>query len=474
MTGQADIAMIGVGVMGSNLALNMAEQGATVALYDLDASKAQALADENFPGKLIACASLEELAATVRAPRPFVMLAPAGETVDDLIDAMVPLIDAGDILIDAGNSNFRDTQRRTAEAEARGTAFLGIGVSGGAEGARRGPAMMAGGSRGVWDRVAPVFEKISAKHNGAPCAAWLGANGAGHFVKTVHNGIEYALMQMIAECYGIMRDGFGMSAPEIGEVFADWDKGALDCYLVEITAKALAATDSETGEAMVDVILDRAGQKGTGLWTAIEAQRVGAPLTTVEAALIGRSLSARRDERLAMEGVYGPAPQRIADEGLDPKIMLREALIAGKIVAYSQGFALLNAASIENGWDIQLVDVAKVWRAGCIIRSRLLTEMATALEMERVTTGSAMPLLMREPFVGMMKTAIPSLRGAVATSAVYGLPAPALSAALSWFDLARTGRSTANIVQAQRDFFGAHGFERTDREGGGFHGDWNG
>ena len=474
MAGQADIAMIGVGVMGSNLALNMAEQGAKVALYDVDASKASALADENFPEQLIPCASLEELVAAVRAPRPFVMLAPAGETVDTLIETMTPLIEAGDILIDAGNSNFRDTRRRTAEAEARDIAFLGMGVSGGAEGARRGPALMAGGSRGVWDRVAPVFEKIAAQYKGAPCAAWLGTDGAGHFVKTVHNGIEYALMQMIAECYGVMRDGFGMSAPEIGEVFSDWNKGALDCYLVNITARALTSKDADTGAPMVDVILDRAGQKGTGLWTAIEAQRLGMPLTTVEAALIGRSLSARRDERMTMEKVYGAAPQRIADEGLDPKVMLREALIAGKIIAYSQGFALLDAASREFEWDIKLVDVAKVWRAGCIIRSRLLNEMTTALEMERVTTGSAMPLLLREPFVGMMRTADPSLRGAVATSAVYGLPAPALSAALSWFDLARTGRSTANMIQAQRDLFGAHGFERTDRDGGGFHGDWNG
>lgn len=474
MADQADIAIIGVGVMGSNLALNMAENGATVALYDLDLSKAQALADENFPGKLIPCASLEALVEAVRAPRPLVMLAPAGKIIDDLITSLNPLIASGDILIDAGNSNFRDTQRRTAEAEGRGVAFLGIGVSGGAEGARHGPSMMAGGSRGVWDRVAPVFEKIAATYSDSPCAAWLGADGAGHFIKTVHNGIEYALMQMIAECYGIMRDGFGMSAPEIGAVFSDWNKGALDCYLVDITAKALSATDKDTGGPMVDVILDRAGQKGTGLWTAIEAQKAGTPLTTVEAALIGRSLSARRDERLAMEKVYDPAPQRIADTGLDPKVMLREALIAGKIIAYSQGFALINATSHENEWDVKLADVAKVWRAGCIIRSRLLNEMATALEMERVTTGSAMPLLMREPFVGMLKTADPSLRGAVATSAVYGLPAPALSAALSWFDLARTGQSTANMIQAQRDFFGAHGFERTDREGGGYHGNWSG
>ncbi len=472
MSGQADIAIIGVGVMGSNLALNMAEQGATVALYDLDVEKTRKLASENFPGKLIATADLNELVAAVRAPRPIIMLAPAGKIVDELIGSLMPLIEKGDILIDSGNSDFHDTQRRTREAEAAGAAFLGIGISGGAEGARHGPAMMAGGSRGVWDRVAPVFEKVAAKYNGFPCAAWLGSDGAGHFVKAAHNGIEYALMQMIAECYGIMRDGAGMSAPEIGEVFAEWNKGALDCYLVDISAKALKAVDKETGKPTVDIILDRAGQKGTGLWTAVEAQQLGVPVTTLEGALIGRSLSARRDQRLGLERLYGPAPHKIMDESLDLKTMLREALIAGKIIAYSQGLALIDAASKANDWNVNLVEVAKVWRAGCIIRSRLLGQMATALELERVTGGSAMPLIMREPFIGMMKTADPAFRGTVATAAVYGLPVPALSAALNWFDLARTGRSTANMIQAQRDFFGSHGFERTDQEGTGFHGDW--
>ena len=472
MSEQADIAIIGVGVMGSNLALNMAEQGATVALYDLDVEKTAAFAAANFPGKLIACKDLAELVGAVRAPRPLVMLAPAGETVDALIDSLTPLLAAEDILIDAGNSAFRDTQRRTKAAEDKGIGFLGVGVSGGAEGARHGPAMMAGGSKGSWERVAPVFEKIAAKHNGKPCAAWLGDDGAGHFVKSAHNGIEYALMQMIAECYGILRDGFGMGAAEIGDVFADWNKGALDCYLVDITAKALKAQDDASGGPLVDVILDRAGQKGTGLWTAVEAQRLGVPATSVEGALIGRSWSARRDDRLTLEKQYGPSPRRIADDGLDVKIMLREALVAGKIIAYSQGFALIEAASRANDWDVNLVEVAKVWRAGCIIRSRLLGEMTTTLEMERVTTGSRVPLLLREPFMGMMKAADPSFRGSVATAAVYGLPAPALSAALNWFDLARTGRSTANLIQAQRDFFGSHGFERTDQDGGGHHGDW--
>lgn len=470
--GQADIAIIGVGVMGSNLALNMAENGATVALYDLDVEKTRAFAAANFPGKLIACDGLPALVEAVRAPRPIVMLAPAGKVVDDLITALMPLIGQGDILIDSGNSDYHDTIRRTREAEAAGAAFLGIGISGGAEGARHGPSMMAGGSRGVWDRVAPVFEKIAAQYDGAPCAAWLGKGGAGHFIKAAHNGIEYALMQMIAECYGILRDGAGMSAPQIGEVFAGWNKGALDCYLVDISAKALMTADGDSGGPVVDIILDRAGQKGTGLWTAIEGQKFGVPFTTLEGALIGRSLSARREERLGLERIYGPAPKPLADEGLDLETMLREALIAGKIIAYSQGLALIDAASKAYEWDVRLADVAKVWREGCIIRSRLLGQMATALELERVTTGSAMPLVMREPFIGMLKTADPAFRSTVATAAVYGLPVPALSAALNWFDLARTGRSTANLIQAQRDFFGSHGFERTDREGGGFHGGW--
>jgi len=472
MAGQSDIGMIGVGVMGANLALNLAEQGANVAVYDVDNKKTEAIVADDSGGTLIACGSLSELVAAVGGPRPLMMMAPAGDAVDGLIESLTPLVDRGDVLIDGGNSDFRDTQRRTEQAEAAGIGFLGVGVSGGAEGARRGPAMMAGGTRDAWQKIAPLFQKIAAKHEGVACATWLGAGGAGHFVKTAHNGIEYALMQMIAECYGIMRDGFGMSAPEIGEVFTDWNKGALDCYLVEATANVLKASDPDTGSPLVDVILDRAGQKGTGLWTAVEAQRLGVPVTTVEAALIGRSLSARREARLSVEAVYGSAPQRIVDEGLDPKIMLREALIAGKIIAYSQGFGLIEAASRAHDWNVNLTEVAKVWRAGCIIRSRLLGEMATALDMERVTTGSDMPFLLREPFVGIMKAADPAFRSTVAMATVYGLPAPALSAALSWFDMARTGQSTANLIQAQRDFFGAHGFERTDRDGDGYHGDW--
>ena len=473
MVGQADIGIIGVGVMGSNLALNLAEQGAIVAVFDVDYDKAKAFAAGSGNEELKVCATLNDLVEAVAPPRPLLMMAPAGEAVDELIGSLFGLVSAGDTLIDGGNSDFRDTQRRTREIEAEGIGFLGIGVSGGAEGARRGPSMMVGGSNQAWKIVAPLLQKIAAKHEGTACATWLGPDGAGHFIKTAHNGIEYALMQMIAECYGILRDGFGMSAPEIGAVFADWNRGALDCYLVEATVEVLKATDPESGTPLVDLIADRAGQKGTGLWTAVEAQRLGAPVTTVEAALIGRSLSARQDTRLSVEAVYGSAPQRVIDEGLDPKIMLREALIAGKIIAYSQGFALIESASNAHDWNVNLTEVAKVWRAGCIIRSRLLGEMATALDMERATTGSDMPLLLREPFIGIMKAADPAFRGTVAMATVYGLPAPALSAALNWFDLARTGRSTANLIQAQRDFFGAHGFERTDREGGGHHGDWS-
>ncbi|MCL4155345.1 UNVERIFIED_CONTAM: hypothetical protein GTU68_020090, partial [Idotea baltica] len=384
--------------MGANLALNMAEKGAVVALYDMDSSKSETLVAENFPGQLIGCQSLPELVKAVRAPRPIVLLAPAGKAVDDLIAALSPLIEEDDILIDAGNSDYHDTRRRAGQAEAAGYAFLGMGVSGGAEGARHGPAMMAGGSPGVWSH-----------------------------------------------------------ATEIADVISGWLDGPLNCYLVDISAQVLRAVDPETGSAMVDVILDCAGQKGTGLWTAVEAQILGAPATTVEAALMARSLSSKRGQRAKLEAIYGGAPRLIEDEGLDPAAMLQDALIVGKIIAYAQGFSLIEAASERCSWGVKLPDVARVWRAGCIIRTELLDGMAAALA-GAAPSADLPPLLGSKLFSDMVREREMSLRATVATSAVYGLACPALSAALGWFDMARTGRGTANLIQAQRDFFGAHGF----------------
>ena len=465
--GEADIAVIGTGVMGGNLALNMASKGFGVALHDLDPSKPRTLAAGEHGQRFFVAEDLPSLVAAVRAPRPFVMLAPAGKAVDELVAALSPHLSEGDILVDAGNSDFHDTERRTAEAESRGQAFLGMGVSGGAEGARRGPAIMAGGSRGVWERVAPIMERIAAQHDGKPCAAWLGPGGAGHFVKTAHNGIEYAIMQMIAEAWGVLRDGYRLGPRDAAEHFRVWGDGPLDSYLMEIAAEVLAAPDPHGEGPLIDVILDRAGQKGTGLWTAVEAQKLGAPATTVEAALVARSLSAQRERRLDAASILGAPAKPV--EGDAARRALRSALIAGTVTAYAQGFALIEAASDAHGWDVSLPDVARVWRAGCIIRSSLLDPMAEAL----APRDDAMPPLLGDPhFARLIDETDGALREVVAACARHGLPAPALMASLGWLDTLRSPRTTADMIQGLRDRFGLHGFERTDREGGGFHGPW--
>ncbi len=350
----------------------------------------------------------------------------------------------------------------------RGLAFVGMGVSGGEDGARHGPSIMVGGTEESYRRIEPILTAISAKYEGEPCSAWLGTGGAGHFVKTIHNGIEYGDMQMIAEIYGILRDGLGMGAKEIGEVFRHWNQGRLDSYLVEITAIVLEADDSETGEPIVDVILDRAGQKGTGKWSVIEAQTLGVPATAIEAAVAARVLSAMKNERKAAETAYGTKltePFAYDRETVLPNLEL--ALFAGKVAAYAQGFAVMHAASKEFGWGLPLPTIAKIWRAGCIIRSQFLGSIAEAFE----AGGALDNLLMAPAFVAVMKEAHPSLRRVVAGAAEAGLPVPALSSALAYFDGYRQGRGTSNLIQAQRDFFGAHGFERIDAEGA-HHGPW--
>jgi 6-phosphogluconate dehydrogenase len=374
------------------------------------------------------------------------------------------LLGPDDMIIDAGNADFHDTRRRAAEAERPGQPYLGIGVSGGEEGARHGPSIMGGGPKPAWDRVAPILTAIAARFDDTPCAAWLGPDGAGHFVKTVHNGIEYADMQMIAETYGIMRDGLGLGAPEIAAVFERWNEGPLRSYLIEISSVVARTVDPATGRPVLDVILDRAGQKGTGRWTAIEAQHLGAPATTIEAAVAARNLSSRLEERRAGAALFGGAPGSIPrDDALLGR--LEQALLAGKIACYAQGFGLLATASAEFGWALPLPDIARVWRAGCIIRSAMLDDMAQALE-------SAPPNLMFAPaFAERMQASQGALRAVVADAALAGIPTPALAAALAYFDMLRTGRSTANLLQAQRDFFGAHGFERTDAPGT-HHGPW--
>jgi 6-phosphogluconate dehydrogenase len=470
----ADIGLVGLGVMGANLSLNMAEKGYSVAVYNRTTEKTDAFIANagSLAANLVPCKTLTELAEAVRPPRPIVIMVKAGEAVDEQAEILAAHLGPGDILIDAGNANFRDTRRRVTTYAERGIDFLGVGVSGGEEGARHGPSVMAGGKQEAWDRVAEIFTAISAKFHGEPCAARVGPEGAGHFVKTIHNGIEYADMQMIAEVYGIMRDGLAMTAPEMAAVFAEWNDGPLKSYLIEISAKVLEAVDPLTGRPLVDDILDSAGQKGTGRWSAMEAQDLGVPATVIEAAVAARSLSARKSERMAGEALFG-APDRKLGGALGDKDqtlrVLEEALLAGKIAAYAQGFDVMAKASETWNWDLPLGTIAKIWRAGCIIRSAFLDDIASSY----ASMGTISNLMMVEPFTGMLRSSNKSLRGVVAASALKGIAVPALSSALAYFDLSRTARSTADLTQAQRDFFGAHGFERLGAPGIVAHGPWS-
>ncbi|MCT8999195.1 NADP-dependent phosphogluconate dehydrogenase [Chelativorans intermedius] len=466
---KADIGLIGLGVMGANLALNIAEKGFRVAVYNRTTARTRGFVEEAgaLAGNIVACETLEALADAIAHPRPIILMVQAGKAVDEQIEALKPLLGAEDIIIDAGNANFRDTRRRMAALEESGPHFIGMGVSGGEEGARHGPSIMVGGKEVAYRRIEPILQAIAARYEGEPCQAWLGPDGAGHFVKTIHNGIEYADMQMIAEIYGILRDGHGLSAHEIAPIFAEWNGGRLNSYLVEITAAVLSADDPETGKPMVDVILDRAGQKGTGRWSAIEAQTLGVPATAIEAAVAARSLSAMKAEREAAERRFGVPAPAAGPAGKEALAILEQALLAGKIVAYAQGFSVMAAASREFGWNLPLGTVARIWRAGCIIRSQFLGEIAAAFD-----EAPQMENLLSTPaFAPVIETAHPHLRRVVARSAEGGLPVPALSAALAHFDTFRRARGTANLIQAQRDFFGAHGFERVDREGS-HHGAW--
>lgn len=464
---KSNIGLIGLGTMGAMLALNIAEKGFEISVFNRTTATTKTFFENSgaLAGKITPCETLKDLIASLQTPRAIILMVPAGEPVDQQIAALRPLLDDDDMIIDAGNANFNDTNRRAADAVAAGVPFLGIGVSGGEEGARHGPSIMGGGPEASWKRVAHILTAISAKYDTTPCATWMGEGGAGHFVKTVHNGIEYADMQMIAEVYGVMRDGMGMNAAQCGETFARWNLGPLQSYLIEISAEVSAAKDSKTGQAMLDVILDRAGQKGTGRWTAIEAQHLAAPIPVIEAAVTARNLSAQLSTRQQGEDLFGAAPTTLPDAALSLDD-LEAALIAGKVLCYTQGFALLSAANPVFGWSLPLPEIARVWREGCIIRSSMLNDMSSAL-----SDAPDRNLMFAPFFTDILKTNHTGLRHVAATGMAYGLPMPALSAALSYFDIMRTGRSTANMIQAQRDFFGAHGFERFD-ESGTHHGPW--
>ena len=463
MTTETSTGLIGLGTMGAALALNIAEKGFPIAVWNRTPAVTRRFHEDagGLADRVIPTESLESLIAALAPPRTIILMVPAGQAVDDQIAALAPLLGPDDLVIDAGNANFHDTNRRAVAGLPM--RFLGMGVSGGEEGARHGPAIMGGGDRADWDRVAPIMEAIAARaEDGTPCATWMGEAGAGHFVKTVHNGIEYADMQMIAEIYGLMRDGLAMHATRIGDVFAGWNEGALKSYLVEISAAVAHARDPLTGDEMLDVILDAAGQKGTGRWTAIEAQHLASPIPVIEAAVMARNVSARLDERRAGQARFGAAPQAVTLEPAE----LEAALIAGKILCYAQGFAMIDAAGRAFGWRLDLPGIARVWRAGCIIRSAMLNDMAAAL-----ADDPSRNLVLASFFADRLEATVPALRRVVSQGVLHGHGLPALASGLAWFDMMRTGRGTANMIQAQRDFFGAHGFDRMDGRDS-HHGPW--
>ncbi len=466
---EAEIGVIGMAVMGSNLALNIAEKGFKVAIWNRNDKVMEEVLRHAGPlaKNLVPCKTYEELVAAIRAPRPILMMIKAGPPVDEVIGHLKPQLQKDDIIIDGGNANFHDTMRRFDALKDSGLTYIGMGVSGGEEGARHGPSIMVGGKESSWHRVEKVLTAISAKYKGVPCAAYMGPNGAGHFVKTIHNGIEYGDMQMISEVYGLMRDGLGMKAVEIAKVFGDWDKGRLNSYLVEITQKVLSVIDAKAKKPLVDIIVDKAGQKGTGKWAAIEAQNLAVNVSAIEAAVDARIISSMKDERLQAEKAYKIPKKKMTVKSRAAFLrQLEGALYAGKIAAYAQGFAVLEAASKNYEWNIPLGTAAAIWRNGCIIRSQFLGEITQAFEKSK--GGN---LLMTPFFIKSMKKDHTSLRAVVALAAQVGAPVPALSNALSYFDGYRQGRGTANLIQAQRDFFGAHGFERIGEQGA-FHGPW--
>ena len=468
---KADIGLIGLAVMGENLAMNMESKGFTVAVYNRSTEKVDRFLSARGAGKnFIGCRSAEELVAALEKPRRIFMMVKAGAAVDALIDQLLPLLDEGDILIDGGNSHYPDTIRRTAALESRGFLYVGCGVSGGEEGALKGPSLMPGGSPAAWEHVRPIFQAICAKvEDGSPCCDWVGENGAGHFVKMVHNGIEYGDMQLICEAYQLMRDCFGMTSEEMSEVFAAWNRTELDSYLIEITADILR--HRENGEITVEKILDRAGQKGTGKWTSITALDEGVPLTLLSEAVFARCLSAQKDERVRAAALYERTVVPFEGDKAAALENLRRALYASKIVSYAQGYALMRAAAKTNGWNLNYGGIALMWRGGCIIRSVFLGKIKEAFDKNPALDN----LLLDEYFCRTLKELIPAWREVVALAVKTGIPMPAFSSALSWFDGYTSASLPANLLQAQRDYFGAHTYERIDAPRGQmFHTNWTG
>ena len=467
------IGVVGLGVMGANLARNIAGKGFPVAGYDLDAAKAQAFVAESNSPAIGSADAPARLIAVLERPRRILMMVPAGAPVDSVIAHLRPHLERDDILIDGGNSFFRDTDRRADELASAGFRFVGMGVSGGEEGALRGPSMMPGGPREAWEALAPILRAMAAKaDDGEPCVSYMGPRGAGHYVKMVHNGIEYGDMQLIAEVYDVLARAGGMSAREIADTFAAWNEGELKSYLVEITSRVLERVDSDTGKPLVDLILDEAQQKGTGKWMSQNAFDVGAAIPTVNAAVEARLLSALKSERVAaskvLAGPDGSGAQGFSPARRDELInATRQALYAAKIISYAQGMALLRLASHEYQYDIDLAEVAKIWRAGCIIRAALLSDVRAAF----TRNPALVNLMVDDSFSRALATGQQALRDVVRAAVAAGIPVPALGSSLAYYDSYRTARLPANLTQGQRDFFGAHTYRRIDRDGI-FHTDW--
>jgi 6-phosphogluconate dehydrogenase len=469
------IGVVGLGVMGANLARNIASKGFPVAGYDLDPVKTRAFEGQSMDSNTGSADAPDRLMAVLERPRRVLVMVPAGPPVDSVITHLRPYLQQDDILIDGGNSFFRDTDRRADDLAAAGFRFVGMGVSGGEEGALHGPSMMPGGPREAWESLAPILLAMAAKaEDGDPCVAYMGPRGAGHYVKMVHNGIEYGDMQLIAEIYDLLGRGAGLSAPELASVFASWNEGELRSYLIEITAQVLERVDEESGWPLVDLILDEAQQKGTGKWMSQNAFDVGIAIPTVNAAVEARLISALKAERTeASKVLHGPTPDRGSGSGLSGADRERlisaagQALYASKITSYAQGMALLQQASREYGYDIDPAEVARIWRAGCIIRAALLSDVRAAFQKHE-----ALPNLMLDPlFRDALTSRQDAWRHVVQTAIALGIPVPALSASLAYFDSYRSARLPANLTQAQRDFFGAHTYRRVDREGV-FHTEW--
>jgi 6-phosphogluconate dehydrogenase len=477
MEANGDIALIGLAVMGQNLILNMNDHGFTVVAYNRTVSKVEAFLGQEAKGtRVLGAHSIQELVAQLKRPRRVMLMVKAGPPVDEFIEQLLPHLEPGDIIIDGGNSLFEDTIRRTRYVESKGLFFIGTGVSGGEEGARHGPSIMPGGSPKAWPHVKDIFQAISAKvEDGSPCCDWVGENGAGHYVKMVHNGIEYGDMQLICEAYHLMKTGLGLSADEMQRVFAEWNEGHLNSYLIEITRDILAYRDTD-GQPLVDKILDTAGQKGTGKWTVISSANLGVPITLIAEAVYARCVSAMKDERVgAAKKLRGPKPLLPASQKPEAKQKflheIRDALYASKIVSYAQGYMLMRAAAQEQDWKLNYGGIALMWRGGCIIRSIFLGKIKEAFEKKPRLTNLLLDPYFKREIKGCQK----GWRSVVAAAVKRGIPVPAFATALAFYDQYRSERLPANLLQAQRDYFGAHTYERVDRPRGQFfHTNWTG